>query len=149
MEPTNPPLNATIFSFHKRSRRLLITALVLGIGFAGFIVYAGIPHDSTPSDILGTLAITGFFLWTTIKIIRQLSAVDDRVAVDDLGIWYLPSKGAHTLVVWDDIAGVRQHNMVTKDLTIVDRNGAVKIKLVNQLENLDTFERLIHEHTKT
>jgi hypothetical protein len=145
MVPSKPSLNATYFSFDRRRR--LIVALVIGIGCLGFILYVGILRDASPSDILGTLVIMGFFSWTTINIIRQLRAFDDRVAVDDLGVWYLPSRGADTLVKWGDIAGVKQHNMVTKHLRIIDRNGSVKIKLVNQLENSDTFKRLIHEHT--
>jgi hypothetical protein len=148
MDSAKPSLNATSFSFQKRSLRLIIAALVLQIGAVGFILYVGIRRSTLSASLytLYTLAAATFFLRMIVVTARQLSTVEDRVAVDDVGVWYFPAKSAHTVLRWDDIAGVKKSGIMIKSLEIVDRTGAVRIKLHDRLENLDTLERLINEH---
>lgn len=138
---------ARIFSYHQRSRRILITALTASTGLLGFVVYTGLLNASTFSDIVN-IASGGFFAFLIFHTMRQLRVVDDRVAVDDSGIWYLPSRGMCTSVGWSEFERVKQHNLITKSLSIVDRNGTVRIKLIliNELNDVDGFMRLIQEH---
>ncbi len=126
---------------------MLITALVASTGLLGFVVYSGLLNGSTFSDIV-SIASVGFFAFLIFHTIRQLRFVDDRVAVDDSGIWYLPSRGTCTFVGWSDFERVKQHNLITKSLSVVDRDGIVRIKLllINELNDVDGFMRLIQEH---
>jgi hypothetical protein len=147
MDPAKPSLDSNSFSFEKRSRLLVIVALLLQIGALGFVLYVGIRLSTLSANVytLYTIAAVLFFLQMIIATTRLLRTIDDRVVVDDVGIWYFAAKNGQTVLRWDDIAGVKRPAII-KYLGIVDSTGTVRIKIDKRLKNFDMLERLIKEH---
>ena len=146
--PLGPSPKATIFSFHKRSRLSLICGFVVLLGCVVFVGYTGVSTASRGDtlDILATiggLAVLGFMIVVTIS---QLRIVQDRVGVDDLGVWYLPGNGAPTLLEWRNLGGVTVRSIPTQCIDILDKTGSVRIRAQKRLQNFDALEQAINAH---
>ena len=109
-----------------------------------FVFYSSLKRP----DIFLLAAAVAFFGWLGVITLRRLGAVNDRVAVDNTAIWYLPSRGAATCIRWSEVAGTRQYKIMSY-LMISNTSDTRKIKLEYSLVNFDDLQKIVHERTKT
>ncbi len=147
MQNTEPGSQATVFSFPASARASIIVGLAAQLALLTCSIYA-FAFAVKPPDVFMLAMMGTFFVWLGTITLRRLRAVDDRVAVDDTAVWYLPRRGVATCIRWSEIARLRQHRALHY-LTMADTSGTRKIKLEYGLENLDKLRKLIHERTAT
>ena len=84
------------------------------------------------------------------RTLRRLRAINDRIAVDGFGIWYLRSEGGQTVVPWSEFNAIKRYAIPFNNfIGILDTNGEARIRMNDRIENFDEFERLIADHTKS
>lgn len=145
MEHTEPSANARIFSFPRRSLRMLVTALVSCTALLSFSIYSSLFSDGRPDLLLFFVAVV-FFGWIGAIHLRRLRVLDDRVAIDESGICYLPARGPNCWIAWDDIGSIKSHKIMWF-LEVIDGRRSRRIRLEYNLDNFSGLRQLMSEHS--
>ena len=145
MDHTSPGPRAAFLVFPSSAKASGIAALLMQSCIAAFVFYSFAFAAKPPKFFMLGMTMC-FFSWIGIITLRRLRAANDRIAVDDTGLWYLPKSGVVKYIQWTEITGLHEHKLMHY-LSMTDRGGACKIKVEYGLENLDKLKEMIHDLT--